>query len=194
LRKDFSFTQVKENLQLREELKDFSQEELLQRLNELPKEFTQHADLNSRKRVIRAIEVGTFLEQHPEQIVVSERPYLPYYIGIDVDIDERKEFIASRLLKRIDMIIEEVEALLKKGLTYERLEFLGLEYKFASFYLQGKISFAEFHDQLKTAIFQFAKRQMTWFRKMEKEGVEINWIKKNAEVDQFIERLRSIFS
>jgi tRNA dimethylallyltransferase len=195
LRKDFSFTQVKENDVLREELEKLSQEELLRRLSELPKEYTQHTDIRSRKRIIRAFEVATFLQQHPGRISAEARPYLPYYIGIDVDLHERKEYIASRLLKRIEMnLIEEVESLLKGGLTHERLQFLGLEYKFTSLFLKGEISLPEFHEQLKTAIFQFAKRQMTWFRKMEKEGVTINWIRKDADIDQLSETLRSLFN
>ena len=90
-------------------------------------------------------------------------------------------------------MIEEVEGLLKKGITHERLQFLGLEYKFVSNYLQEKISKEELIILLSTAINQFSKRQMTWFRKMEKEGVKINWVDRNADIKKILEELDQKF-
>ena len=186
LRKDFSYTQIKVDQQLREELEFHEKEELLIMLKKLQCQFTKHVDVNSKKRIIRAIEIAEFLKENPDKIAVKEKPFLPYYIGINVDLEERKKLISERLIFRINNgLINEVKTLLELGLTHQRLEFLGLEYKFVSLYLQNKISKNELVEQLQTAIFQYAKRQMTWFRKMEKEGVKINWINKNEIEKQF---------
>ena len=90
-------------------------------------------------------------------------------------------------------LIEEVESLLANGITHERLQFLGLEYKFISLYLQNKISKEELILQLSTAINQFAKRQMTWFRRMEKKGVKINWVEKTVDVGQVVNEIKNHF-
>ena len=90
-------------------------------------------------------------------------------------------------------MIEEVETLLANGITHERLQFLGLEYKFISLYLQHKISKEELILQLSTAINQFAKRQMTWFRRMEKEGVKINWVEKTVGLEQVVSEIKHHF-
>jgi len=194
LRKDFSFTQIKENDELRAELKGLSKEQLLERLRKFPKNITEHADLNSSKRIMRAIEVAMFLAEGPGKIIQKELPYKPYYLGINVPLEERKEIISARLLSRIENgLISEVKDLLDKGVTHERLQFFGLEYKFVSFYLQNKISKEELIQQLRTAIFQFAKRQSTWFRKMEKEGVKINWVSKDVNIIKLADNLKLAF-
>jgi tRNA dimethylallyltransferase len=186
LRKDFSYTKIKEDPGLRAELEDFSKEQLQAILKKFPVELTKHVDLNSKKRLIRAIEIAGFLQKHPGEIKAKEIPYRPCYIGVNVDAEERKKLISERLINRIDAgLIEEVESLLNHGITHERLAFLGLEYKFVSLYLQNKIAKEELIEQLRSAIFQFAKRQMTWFRKMEKEGVKINWMKKDELFEGF---------
>jgi tRNA dimethylallyltransferase len=188
LRKDFSYTQIKENDELRPQLKTFSKEQLLARLKTYPSEFTEHVDLNSTKRLIRAIEVAEYLKQNPGTITKKENPYRPFYIGVDVPIEERKEKITKRLKQRLDKgLIEETEKLLSSGITPERLEFLGLEYKFTSQFVLGKITRDELFSLLQTAIFQFSKRQMTWFRKMEREGVEIHWVKPIQTIEEIIQ-------
>ena len=107
-------------------------------------------------------------------------------------MEERKRKISERLLSRVnDGLIEETKDLLKSGITHERLEFLGLEYKFTSMFLRQIITKEELIQQLQTAIFQFAKRQMTWFRKMGREGVKIHWINPADPVDQIIELLEN---
>ncbi|MCE3228374.1 MAG: tRNA ((37)-N6)-dimethylallyltransferase MiaA [Bacteroidetes bacterium] len=191
LRKDFSFTQVKENPELRAKLSNLPKEELLEQLWKFPKEHTDHTDTNSQKRIIRAIEVATYLGENPGKIISGERPYKPYYLGIAISVDERRNYISGRLLRRIQMdMVRETEFLLEKGITHERLQFLGLEYKYTSLLLQGKLDPTQYYEQLQTAIFQFAKRQMTWFRKMEKEGVKINWIRKDVASDLVIENIK----
>src|SRR5690606_13751694 len=189
LRNDFSFTQIHENENLRKELEPLSKEELLLRLKKYPAEFIEHVDVNSKKRIIRGIEVAEFkatnFTNNTNLSVNSWQSYNPYYIGFLTDNDTRKKLISERLQKRLNNgLIEEVQGLLQKGISHERLELLGLEYKFVSRHLQHKLSKEELFTELQTAIFQFSKRQLTWFRKMEKEGVKINWVDKGVNVEE----------
>lgn len=187
LRKDFSFTQVKENGALRNELEDQTKEELLTRLEGYPEQFTQHVDRHSKKRIIRGIEIADYFSASGKSLVAVDLPYRPYYIGIKTELESRKAGISARLVKRLEEgLIVEAEQLLKNGLTHERLEHFGLEYKFVSRYLKGTIDKEQLFTQLETAIFQFSKRQMTWFRKMEKEGVEIHWTENLEEAMRLI--------
>lgn len=193
LRKDFSFTQVKENFELRTQLEKKEKEELVEMLKKYPPEFTQHADTSSKKRLIRAMEVAVFLEENPGFIQTKNNPYQSYYIGIDISVEERRNKISKRLAERLNNgLIEEAESLIQQGLSHERLQELGLEYKFVSYYLLGKIDKQQLQEQLQTAIFQFAKRQMTWFRKMEKEGVKINWVPVNYDLKTVLSQLPKI--
>lgn len=183
LRKDFSLTQVPEDFELRAELEKLTKHELEAQLKKFTEDLVAHVDTTSRKRLIRGIEVASHLQTHPSLLNKRELPYRPLYIGIEVAAEERKQRITTRLQQRLDNgLIEETEQLLRQGLSHQRLQQLGLEYKFVSLYLLGEISRAELFTHLQTAIFQFAKRQMTWFRKMEKEQVPIHWINpKNRE-------------
>lgn len=184
LKKDFSFTQIKENEILRKELEHLTKENLVIKLENYHERFTAHVDRDSKKRLIRGIEIADYFSKHNDALSISELPYKPYYIGINTDINERKKHISARLKKRLEEgLIEEVDGLLKSGVSYERLELFGLEYKFVSYYLKKEITKEELFTRLQTAIFQFAKRQMTWFRKMEKEGVEIHWIERDANIE-----------
>lgn len=193
LRKDFSLTQIKENPTLRAEIENLSKEDLLERLKNYPEDLTRQVDRDSKKRIIRGIEIASYLEQHPTTLAKTELPFRPYYIGINPDIEVRKQKIAERLIKRLNEgLIEEVQNLLNKGISHERLQFFGLEYKFVSRYLLQQLSKEELILQLQTAIFQFAKRQMTWFRKMEKEGVEINWVESGIEAKSLAEILKPL--
>lgn len=192
LHKDFSYTQIKENEELRKLLEQKTKEELLIQLNNFPIELTEHVDINSKKRIIRGIEIAEYLTEN--EIQKKELPYKPLYIGIKTNVEERKQLISKRLLYRLDNgLVEEVEGLLQMGVTHERLKFLGLEYKFVSFYLLGTITKQELIEQLQTAIFQFAKRQQTWFNKLEKEGITINWIEKDYKLQDVIQFIQSSF-
>lgn len=178
LRKDFSLTQVPENFELRAEFEKLTKHELEAQLEKFPEELVAHVDTSSKKRLVRGIEIAEYLLRHPYALVKQTLPYKPFYIGIQVDADERKQRISARLQQRLNNgLIEETEQLLASGITHQRLQQLGLEYKFVSLFLLGKLTREELFNQLQTAIFQFAKRQMTWFRKMEKEGVNIFWVK-----------------
>ncbi|MFO0356340.1 MAG: tRNA (adenosine(37)-N6)-dimethylallyltransferase MiaA [Sphingobacteriaceae bacterium] len=192
LEKDHSFTQIPENLELRNKLNELNKEELVEMLNNLRSEsdpstspdsnrdrVTHSVDLNSKKRIIRGIEIVVYLKQHPN-LKKEELLYKPKYIGIKVDAETRNQRIDDRLKYRLEHgLIEEAEGLLKQGISHERLQFLGLEYKFLSYYLQGQINKQELYTKLSTAIHQFAKRQMTWFRRMERQGIQIEWVDLN---------------
>lgn len=183
LRKDFSYTQIMENELLRKELETIPKEELIERLKKYPAVLTSHVDLHSKKRIIRGIEIAEHFAKEGTTLKETILPFKPFYIGIDVNVELRKKQISKRLKMRLNEgLIEEVENLLSQGITHERLNLFGLEYKFVSQYLQKQISKEELYTQLETAIFQFSKRQMTWFRKMEKEGVEINWIQRYKDI------------
>lgn len=194
LHKDFSYTQIKENESLRKKLEELSKEDLIEKLKSYNNKELQKVDLNSKKRIIRSIEIAEYLKNTDTKLEQTNLPYKPYYIGIKTDVEKRRDLIYSRLILRLNNgLIEEVEDLLKKGLTHERLQFLGLEYKFISLYLQDKISKEELILQLSTAINQFAKRQMTWFRKMEKEGVKINWVNKDTNAQALADKINLHF-
>ena len=187
LRKDFSLTQIPEDNSLRSDLNLLSKPELLKLLAAYTPSLTKHIDLNSKKRIVRGIEIAEYIKQHGEinkQVITD---YLPFYIGIDSDIETRKQRISTRLSHRLENgLIEEVEGLLNLGLSKERLQLFGLEYKFVLLFIENKISKDELLTGLLTAIYQFAKRQMTWFRKMEKEGVKIHWVRRETDVQSII--------
>jgi tRNA dimethylallyltransferase len=134
-------------------------------------------DTESKKRVIRALEIAIFNSENPSQR--QEFPPLKTrYIGIDVSREERIRRIDNRLDERLRQgMVEEVKALIDSGINPDDLIYYGLEYKFVTLYILGGLSFEEMRNQLATAIHQFAKRQMTWFRGMERRGVKIEWIK-----------------
>ena len=129
-------------------------------------------DLMSKDRLIKAI----LIERTRKNNVVSFSNPKSLNIGIDSERKETKRRITERLKQRLSAgMIDEVEALLRKGISSEKLNYFGLEYKFVSQYVDGKLNFNDMFQKLNSAIHNFAKRQMTWFRKMEKEGVKINW-------------------
>lgn len=141
---------------------------------EIPENFS--IDFSNKKRVIRAIEIAEFLQnnQLPETKVNTIKEYL--IIGLQPDREQRRQAIDSRLIKRLNEgLIEEVQHLLSKGLSYDQIEWFGLEYKYVSYYLRGTLSRDQFIEKLRTEIHRFAKRQMTYFRKMEKDGICIHW-------------------
>lgn len=189
LEKDHSFTQIPENLELRKKLDELNKEELIKLLRSSTNDLVtlsgvegrEHTvDLNSKKRIIRGIEIAEYLKQHPD-LKKEELIYIPKYIGIKVDAESRNKRIDERLKYRLENgLIEEARTLIEQGISHERLQFLGLEYKFLSYYLQGQINKEELYLKLSTAIHQFAKRQMTWFRRMERNGIQIEWIDVNS--------------
>ncbi|MGY4384211.1 tRNA dimethylallyltransferase [Pedobacter sp. UYP24] len=175
------YTAVPVNEMLREELMVLSIPELEDKLADYPVAFTGHVDHSSRKRIIRAIEIANYMVNNklPE---VIRMPLRPLVIGLDPGRELRRQNVSERLNIRLkNGLIEEVEGLLKNGVSNDMLTFYGLEYKFVASYIRKGMSLDELQENLTVAICQFAKRQMTFFRKMEKDGVEIKWFNTNVD-------------
>lgn len=174
--KDYRLIQVPPNMKLRKDLEGKSLAELTDILRELKPGMHNTTDVETDRRAVRAIEIELYYREHPE--ADSEMPLInSLNIGVKVDRDVRRNRITQRLKQRLDEgMAEEVQRLLDSGLTPEQLIYYGLEYKYLTLYLIGSLSFDEMYKQLETAIHQFAKRQMTWFRGMEKRGTKIHWI------------------
>jgi len=150
-----------------------SDEELRSELRILNPDLHNTTDLNDRKRILKAIAVG-----NTQNDLVEVNKINSLNIGVNLYRDEIKKRITLRLKKRLDEegMIDEVRSLLDSGVSYDKMIFFGLEYKFIAQYLNGELNKNDMFQKLNSAIHSFAKRQMTWFRKMEKEGVVINWI------------------
>ena len=180
----YSLPEVPADQELREELEQKSDKELIAQLSSL-KPLHNSTDYDTRKRLIRALEIAIYESQHP----VERTSFLPkntYYIGTLVSRDERNAKIDRRLDARLqEGMIEEIKGLLDgthpalapdhKPVPAEDLIYYGLEYKFVTLHLTGELSYEQMRTQLATAIHQFAKRQMTWFRGMERKGIRIHW-------------------
>jgi tRNA dimethylallyltransferase len=151
----------------------------LEELTRILKDYkTVHnsSDTETKIRAIRAIEIEEYLLTHPD--LDFEFPAInSLVVGVQFDRDTRRERITARLKQRLNEgMIEEVQRLLDSGLTPDQLTYYGLEYKYITLFLIGELSREEMFERLNIAIHQFAKRQMTWFRKMEREGFEIHWL------------------
>lgn len=170
----YTLPQVPPDETLREELEQYDAESLIQRLSEfgpLPDEGV----LQSKRRIIRALEVAIYEREHPVKRT-GFLPKNPYYIGTLVSREERVARIDKRLDERLaGGMVEEVKGLLNSGIRPEDLVYYGLEYKFVTQYVLGILTWNEMRTLLANAIHQFAKRQMTWFRGMEKDGIRIHW-------------------
>ncbi len=178
LRKSFSWSAIPANMVFQKELQLLSTPELQEQIKNLPEWIRLKADLTSRKRLLRLLEIVPVLTAHPEQFRDELPPvYNPLYIGLYWPRAELIQRIEARLDERLNQgMIEEVENQLSRSLiTYERLLELGLEYKFIAEYLRGRYTFYQLKERLGIAIRQYAKRQMTWFRHMERQGVLIHW-------------------
>lgn len=171
----YSLAEVPENPQLRSELEKLSMEGLISKLESM-KKLHNKTDIDSKKRVIRALEIEIFRQNCPVEYVKTV-PINTRFIGISVSREERLARIDRRLRERLEHgMIEEVKRLMDSGISPEDLIYYGLEYKFVTLYLLEKLTYEEMEKQLSVAIHQFAKRQMTWFRGMERRGVRIEWI------------------
>ena len=171
----YKLIKVPVNKELRKHLADKSLDEMAQILSSY-KILHNKTDIDTHKRAIRAIEIEEYYLSN--DIVNDDFPKIrPLILGIRVDRDERRRRISERLAVRLDSgMIEEVESLLESGVSADDLAYYGLEYRYIILYLRGKLSYDEMKRSLETAIHQFAKRQMTWFRGMERRGITINWI------------------
>jgi tRNA dimethylallyltransferase len=159
-------------------LRKFEIPELIEILLDLNPKLHNTTDLTKKERIIKAILIA---ESDEKELCEEELDIL--VLGIYEERENHIKKIRTRLKQRLDEgMIKEVEKLISSGITHEKLRFFGLEYKFISMYLCGELNFNDMYQKLASAIIQFSKRQMTWFRKMEKEGVKINWVK-NTEID-----------
>ena len=182
---------VPENKELRERLQHKSLEELTAILSTY-KTLHNNTDTDTVKRAIRAIEI----EEYYAAARVEEREFptiRTLTLRVDVSREVRRERISKRLRARLEEgLIEEVERLLAKGLTAEQLIYYGLEYKFVTLYITGALTREEMFQGLETAIHQFAKRQMTWFRGMERRGVNIHWVDISLPLPEIIETIKRL--
>lgn len=165
--------------------KDLS--ELRETLTELKPKLHNITDLEDKDRLVRAILI--------EQSRVSDQKIIPglnsLNIGTNLEREEIKSRITTRLKERLDHgMVEEVERLIHKGIPLQKLEYFGLEYKYVAHYLNGKLKYNDMFQKLNIAIHNFAKRQMTWFRKMEREGIVINWFSPDnyPEIKNFVHK------
>jgi tRNA dimethylallyltransferase len=153
-------------------LKTFTLEELQNKLKEVNPALHNTTDLLDKERIIRAIEITVNWEFEIELPEI-----ISLVIGIRLERQMIRDRITERLRKRLDSgMIEEVKKLVDQGISFNKLNFFGLEYRYVGSYLQGKLSYNDMFQKLNSAIHNFAKRQMTWFRKMEREGIKIHWI------------------
>ena len=179
----YRLSPVPQNPELRERLADKSLEELTALLATY-KSLHNTTDVDTAQRAIRAIEIEEYYRQTP----LDRRPFPKIEsltLGVDVSREVRRERISQRLRKRLDEgMCGEVERLLAEGIKPEDLIYYGLEYKYVTLYVTGQITFDEMAQQLEIAIHQFAKRQMTWFRGMERRGTPILWIRLGEDFDE----------
>lgn len=189
---------VPENPELRLELENKSIEELTIILSGY-KTLHNTTDIDTCKRAVRAIEIQEYYRSHPEEASLADvrasRPIDCLVIGLDIPREDRRARISSRLIERLEEgMLDEVQSLLDQGLSPEDLIYYGLEYKYCTLHLTGKMSYEEMVHDLETAIHQFAKRQMTWFRGMEKRGTKINWIPYDIDDADFIDYIECLLS
>ena len=186
--------EVPENSRLRQQLADKSLEELTAILAGM-KTLHNVTDVDTVKRAVRAIEIQTFYQEHPEAAAGS-RPGKrkdAVVVGIDIPREVRRQRITARLKERLaNGMLDEVRTLLANGIAPEDLIYYGLEYKFLTLHLIGELTEREMFQQLEIAIHQFAKRQMTWFRGMERRGYVINWLPYDIPDSEFVERVLQI--
>lgn len=184
----YKLIQVPINQPLRDQLEQKPLEELVSILANY-KNIHNNSNTANTKRAIRAIEIEEYYIDHPE-VDVSYPEINPLLCGIRYDRATERKRITERLSQRLESgMIEEVRILLDSGITPEQLIYYGLEYKFVTRYLTNEISYEEMFTLLNTAIHQFAKRQMTWFRRMESMGMKIHWIDGHLPMEEKLERL-----
>ena len=186
--KGYRLIPVPENKELREELAHKSLDELTEMLAGY-KKMHNSTDVDTAKRAIRAIEIEEYYLQ--EEVDALPFPKLEsLIIGVSIDREHRREKISRRLRQRLDEgMVEEVRKLLAKGIPAEDLVYYGLEYKFLTLYVTGQLTYEEMVSQLEIAIHQFAKRQMTWFRGMERRGFNIHWIDALSPMEEKVETI-----
>ena len=194
----YALSPVEQNPELRRSLEGKSLDELTRILLNLKAETgsTMHntTDVDTPQRAIRAIEIETFNAEHPTQPRQMEAPD-SLVVGVAIDRDERRRKITARLRRRLsEGMVDEIRSLLAKGIKAEDLIYYGLEYKYVTLYAIGQLSYEEMFRQLEIAIHQFAKRQMTWFRGMERRGCRIHWIDAASSMEDKLQQIRTMIN
>ena len=194
----YSLSPVPQNQKLRESLEGKSLDQLTQMLVQLKQKngskMHNRTDVDTAQRAIRAIEIETYNLEHP----TPERQMPPVdslVIGINIDRELRREKITRRLKARLEEgMCDEIRSLIDGGVNPDDLIYYGLEYKFVTEYVVGKTSYEEMFRQLEIAMHQFGKRQMTWFRGMERRGYTIHWIDAAQSMDEKVESIMSLMN
>ena len=195
--KGYQLSPVPQNQPLRDKLEGRSLEELTTMLRQLKRQTGSNmhntTDVDTAQRAIRAIEIETYNLEHPTEL--RTLPAIPsIIIGVNIDRELRREKITQRLRQRLDEgMVDEIRSLLKSGISAEDLMYYGLEYKFITEFVIGKTTYEEMFRQLEIAIHQFAKRQMTWFRGMERRGFTIHWVDAQLPMEQKVEFVRQLY-
>lgn len=186
--KGYRLLPVPENPELRRALSDKSLDDLTAILAGY-KKLHNSTDVDTVKRAVRAIEIEEYYRK--QSVSAREFPEIKsLVIGVDIDRDLRREKITHRLKQRLEEgMVDEVTALLDSGISADDLIYYGLEYKYLTLYVIGKLTYDDMFNQLEIAIHQFAKRQMTWFRGMERRGFHIHWIDASLPQDQKVEEI-----
>lgn len=183
---------VPENTELRSQLEGLTLAQLTDILGAM-KHLHNTTDIDTTKRAIRAIEIEKFYQDHPDEAKKAKAPIHrldAVIFGIDIDRENRRQRITDRLRQRLDEgMVDEVKNLLDSGIAPDDLIYYGLEYKYLTLYLTGHMNYEQMVGELNIAIHQFAKRQMTWFRGMEKRGFTINWLPFDMETTEFNRRV-----
>lgn len=187
--KGYKLLAVPVDEELRASLAGLSLPELAQRLAGY-KKLHNTTDVDTVKRALRAIEIEEYYLTHPYE--EKNFPELrPLIVGVDVSREVRRERITARLHARLqEGMVEEVKRLLDSGIKPEDLIYYGLEYKYLTLYLTGELRYEEMVEKLNVAIHQFAKRQMTWFRKMERDGFNIRWLDASLDLDEKVAKVK----
>lgn len=194
--KGISLPPVPENAALRASLAGKTLDELSAILSSM-KKLHNITDIDTAQRAVRAIEIAAFYEANPS-MAEAARPHPRHdavVIGVGIDRESRRNRITARLRQRIDSgMIDEVRRLLDSGIKPDDLIYYGLEYKFITLYLTGALTLDEMIPSLEIAIHQFAKRQMTWFRGMERRGIHIHWLPFDMPRDEFVDAVHHLMT
>jgi tRNA dimethylallyltransferase len=192
--KNYKLIQVPNNEVLREKLAGKSLKELTEILKNYKNYLHNQTDIENEKRAVRAIEIEEYYLTHPE-IDTGMPDIRSLVVGVKFDRLSRRKRITNRLRQRFkEGMLDEVQHLLDTGLTPEQLTYYGLEYKYMTQHLTGQITYPEMFEGLNVAIHQFAKRQMTWFRRMEKQGIEIHWLDGYMPLEEKVEKILEWYS
>lgn len=193
--KGLRLPEVPKNEELRQNLACKTLDELTRILSGM-KRLHNSTDVDTCQRAIRAIEIEKYYAEHPDEARLAKDGCRrkAAVIGLDIDRDSRRERISYRLRHRLEQenMVEEVEQLLSQGIPAEDLIYYGLEYKYLTLYVTGQTDYTTMVKELEIAIHQFAKRQMTWFRGMERRGFHIHWLPYDLETQEFIDRAEKI--